>query len=72
LDSITCINTLRFLALKWCKELSSIGGSGVPSSVVYNHVFWCPKLSYDTGGSTRARNEEEKEIRQWAGIADII
>ena len=73
LDSIPCINTLRFLALVICKEFSSIGGSRVPSSVVYSYVSDCPKLSYGTGVWGRwARNEEEKEIRQWAGMGSCI
>jgi len=73
LDSIPCINTLRFLAFVICKELSSIGGSRVPSSVVYSYVSDCPKLSYGTGVWGRwARNEEEKEIRQWAGMGSCI
>ena len=73
LDSIPCINTLRFLAFVICKELSSIGGSRVPSSVVYSYVSDCPKLSYGTGVWGRwARNEEEKEIRQWPGMGSCI
>jgi hypothetical protein len=70
LDSITRRNKLGFLVLEDCWELSSIGGSGIPSSIVHNHVFNCPRLTgvIQHYALPRPRNEEEKEIKKWLGL----
>jgi len=67
LDSIPCRNKLRYLVLRDCKELSSIGGSGIPSSIAFKYVGNCPKLTsvYQQSIWPSERNEEEKEIRKW-------
>ncbi|CAL4996482.1 unnamed protein product [Urochloa decumbens] len=44
LDSIPCRNMLKLLSLNSCKKLSSIGGSGIPSSIEYVSIRDCPKL----------------------------
>jgi len=67
LDSIPCRNKLRYLVLRDCKELSSIGGSGIPSSIAFKYVGNCPKLTsvYQQSIWPSERNEEEMEIRKW-------
>jgi hypothetical protein len=45
LDLIPCRNMLKFLVLNGCKKLSSIGGSGIPSSIEYVIVRDCPQLA---------------------------
>jgi hypothetical protein len=70
---IPCINTLKFLVLAFCEKVSSIGGSGVLSSIEYVSVYRCPKLTevqqpyQKSGGMFKEAREDLHFIEQVEG-----
>uniref|UniRef100_A0A0A8YVW6 R13L1/DRL21-like LRR repeat region domain-containing protein n=1 Tax=Arundo donax TaxID=35708 RepID=A0A0A8YVW6_ARUDO len=58
LNSNTSTNMLKCLVLRWCRKLSSIGGSRSLSSIQHVQVSGCPKLTDEV-----KQPLEKKELR---------
>jgi hypothetical protein len=69
LDLIPCRNKLKFLLLGACTELSSIGGSGIPSSIEYVSVYNCHNLTQVSQPFIKDAlpTEQVKKIKKFLG-----